>query len=209
MRNSKMSLNIITGALLALCVGLFLFQLKQNVDIREEFGSKNSEFKEAKAASKRLESLEKQTNELKYKEDILGKRIPFNEKHPFDLMKTIIRAGGESGLREIVFKMNRESAVNDQNGNPGMTPPQDGGRFAPRQVPQPPSGPPKSEFDPDPKDIVLSFEGTFPQTLAFINKITSLERQVTIQAVEIERKDDILPYQKVSLSLKAYTFVKQ
>jgi Tfp pilus assembly protein PilO len=201
MRNSKTIMNIIAGVSLALCVVLFLFQFKQNMDIREEFSTKNSEFKEAKAASKRLEGLEKQTNELKYKEDVLEKRIPINEKHPFDLMKIIIKAGGESGLRDIVFKMQQGAGKDGGSGAPGM-PPQPGGRQG-----QP--GSPLSEFDPNPRDISLIFEGTFPQTMAFIKKITSLERLVTVQGIEIERKEDILPYQRVSLSLKAYTFIKQ
>jgi Tfp pilus assembly protein PilO len=202
MQNSKTVMNIITGVLLALCVILFLFQFKQNMNIREEYNSKNSEFKEAKAASKRLEGLEKQTNELKYKEDILEKRIPINEKHPFDLMKMIIKAGGESGLREIVFTMKQSSGQDD-----GGSPPPSGGRFGVPQG-QPNQGKPLSELDPNPKDISLTFEGTFPQTMVFIKKITSLERLVTLQGIEIERKEEILPYQKVALSLKVYTFVK-
>jgi Tfp pilus assembly protein PilO len=203
MQNSKTLINIITGVLLALCVGLFLFQFKQNLDIREEFSSKNAEFKEAKAASKRLESLEKQITELKYKEDILGRRIPVNEKHPFDLMKMLIKAGGETGLRNFFFKVQDGPAQEGASG-PG----QPGGNFGGSPV-QPNQGRPLTEFDPSPMDIFLSFEGTFPQTMAFIKKITSLERLVTVQSVEIEREDKILPYQKVSLALKAYTFVKK
>jgi Tfp pilus assembly protein PilO len=210
MKDSKIIMNMSAWVLLAFCVALFLFQLKQNMNIREEFSSKNSEFKESKAASKRLEVLEKQANELKYKEDVLAKRIPLNEKHPFELMKVLIKAGGESGLREITFKMKDVSSGQDSVPGTSGTPPQPGGRFAIPQFQQNPGGgKPLSEFDPNPMDISLIFEGTFPQTVAFIKKITSMERLVTVQDIEIERKENILPYQKVSLSLKAYTFVKQ
>ncbi|MDD2702680.1 MAG: type 4a pilus biogenesis protein PilO [Candidatus Omnitrophica bacterium] len=208
MKDSKIIINMSAWVLLAFSVALFLFQLKQNMNIREEFSSKNSEFKESKAASKRLEVLERQANELKYKEDVLAKRIPLNEKHPFELMKILIKAGGESGLRAIAFKMKDVSSDKDGVSGTSGTPPQPGGRFAIPQFQQNQEKP-VSEFDPNPMDISLTFEGTFPQTAAFIKKITSMERLVTVQGIEIERKENILPYQKVSLFLKAYTFVKQ
>jgi len=203
MWNSKVVMNIIIGVLLALCVGTFLFQFKQNMDLKEDFNLKNSRFKEAKSISKRLGVLEKQTSEMKYKEDILERRIPFNEKHPFNLMKLLSKAGGEAGLRKIVFKMNHNFGQADDSGMPF----QPGAGGAVPQVQQT-QGDQLSEFSPNPENIFLIFEGTFPQTMAFIKKITSWERVVTVQGIEIKREEKILPYQKVSLSLRAYTFVK-
>ena len=194
--------------MLAVCVGLFLFQLKKNMAVREEYNTKNGEFKDAKAASKRLEGLERQTSELKEKEDTLEKRVPINEKHPFELMKQFIKLGGEAGLREITFNIAEESSGDTSGGASGAPPPQGGGKFGK------PQGAPKvfkpvSEVDLNPIDISLSFEGTYTQTLSFIKKIAALERLVTVKDIQIERKNDKLPYQEITMNLVAYTFIKQ
>ena len=53
----------------------------------------------------------------------------------------------------------------------------------------------------------MNAEGEFYQLVNFLKKIGSLERIVTVNAVQVVRDEKILPCQKISLKIKVYTYL--
>lgn len=55
--------------------------------------------------------------------------------------------------------------------------------------------------------FAMNMEGEFRQLVLFLEAVSNLDRLVSVDGIEIERKEKILPRQKVSLQLIAYTFL--
>jgi len=168
--------------LLALLLAFFLWLLKDNFALRETWKQKKQELEEAQAASRRLEALERQSQELKQKENTLYNRIPLGEKQPFGLIKKLINLGGQIGLREmnISLKEKEESQIGQASA---------GAPAGPKAV-----------------HLQMNVVGTFRQLLDFLKKIYQLERVVNVSLIEVKRSEKLLPYQKISLELIVYTF---
>ncbi len=148
---------------------------------------------------------------------MLYKKVPLDEKEPLVLMKTIIRLGGESGLRGISINLKEEDAAASETASYGEGQAEatqtGGGEEAAQPPPEQSAGeviqqPVSQEERVFPVYLEMSFEGSFPQILSFLNKLEHFERLIKVEGVLIERKKEILPYQKVSLDLTTYTFLK-
>ncbi len=199
---------VILGVLL-----LFLWQLKMNVDLKQELSVKKQDFKDAKAASKHLKGLEAQTVVLKLKRAALYKRIPLAEEEPFSLIKAIMRLGGEVGLQNISLGLKRKTfsnqagAVSGAGGLSEQMQDEAGGVQQSYSVDQ--SGTQVfSSSTEEIKEIYLDVncEGDINQLLIFLGKLMNMERLVKVDGIKIERKKEILPYQKISLEIVTYTF---
>ncbi|MFH1339343.1 MAG: type 4a pilus biogenesis protein PilO [Candidatus Omnitrophota bacterium] len=55
--------------------------------------------------------------------------------------------------------------------------------------------------------FVMNLEGEFRQLVLFLEAISNLEMPVSVDGINIERKEEILPRQKISLQLAAYTLL--
>jgi Tfp pilus assembly protein PilO len=164
--------------------GVFAWQFKTNVALRSEFDKKEKELEKAQKANRRLESLSKKSQQLGNELNLLDKRIPKGQQQPLDLIKAITETATRIGLRKPVFNIKAASSLEDPS---PITLGQDA----------------NSLF------FEMVFEGTFSQTLDFLKAISELERLVSVEKMQIERGEHILPRQKVTLNLVAYTAVKK
>lgn len=55
--------------------------------------------------------------------------------------------------------------------------------------------------------FIMNMEGEFRQLLLFLEAISSLERLVSVDGIKIERKEEILPRQEITLQLVTYTLL--
>ena len=55
--------------------------------------------------------------------------------------------------------------------------------------------------------FLMNLEGEYGQLLLFLEAISGLERLFSVESIEIERKEEILPRQKITLQLAAYTLL--
>jgi Tfp pilus assembly protein PilO len=55
--------------------------------------------------------------------------------------------------------------------------------------------------------FIMNMEGEFRQLLLFLEAISNLEKLVTIDGIKIERKEEILPRQEITLRLATYTLL--
>lgn len=205
-------------AVTAVLASFFVWQLRANMSLTRELDAKKKEFTRAEAASRHLRNIEKQIDDIKQKQQMLYKKVPVNEKEPFSLIKTLIRLGGQAGLKNITLRLKEKSAEEGTAANQGGGAAQDQGdeggseeAASPETTESQGAQGEESSVSPDqsgpsPVYLEMTFEGSFPLILSFLQKLMSLERIVKIEGMSIQRRKDILPYQKVSLDLVTYTF---
>jgi Tfp pilus assembly protein PilO len=169
-----------------LVIFLFILQLQSNQKLKKELKEKNEEFSEARNASKKMEGLEKKSQELKQKEVKMKKRVVVGDTQPLGLIKVITGSAGKMGLRKISFELKQPSALVSKDGK--VSPP-----------PPPGSGPVPVYFQ-------MKFVSTFSQALEFIKDLSGLERIVSVDKIEISRETEALPYQSVVLDLVTYYY---
>ena len=114
--------------------------------------------------------------DTKTQESFIMARIPLEEKEPVSLLKLLTRVATEA-------EVNRISITSK-----------------PRQQRQVAFGENLYHFP-----LVLELECGYQELCAFLNKILSMDRLVLIQELSIERKEELLPQLKVTLTLFAYT----
>jgi Tfp pilus assembly protein PilO len=194
----------------------FVWQFRLNINMREDLAVKKKEFRHAEAASKHLRDLEKKINDIKQKEEMLFRRVPVNEKEPLSLIRALIRLGGKTGLRGITINLKDKTLLVQgealQRRRGAVQPAEGASDEAPAEQAAAPSEAAAQETaiapqsGPSPVYLQMEFEGSFPQLLSFLDKLMNLERIVKIEGMSVQRKKEILPYQKVSLDLVTYTF---
>jgi len=170
--------------LIILFIFIFSWQLKTNSALRRDFTKKRKELKAVQSSGRRLEQLEKQSQELGQKKEAQELRVSAAEKEPLGLIKTITRLGSKKGFRRTSFKLRSSSVLADQS------------------VSGPGAG-------LSPLYFAMVCEGTYPQLLEFLKELTSLERVVAVEKIEVKRGKDILPYQQITISFVTYTFLTQ
>lgn len=190
---------LVNSPLPVLTVILFVFffmQVKDNMSLRKELETKKKEFKNADNASRHLKELEKEVSDIAKKESQLYKRIPVNENEPLGLIKELISLAGGMGLKGITLALkNKDSGEGaDQEGENAL-----GDTPATESITLVQTG-------AKPIYLEMVCEGSFSQFPSFLDKLTKLERIVTVDKLTIERKKELLPYQEISLELITYTF---
>lgn len=173
--------NAIAVSVIALLFACFLWQIRTNISLKQELNTKKEEFKEARSASRRLKKLQRQILALEEREKTINSMVPRNEQQPLGLVRTLSGLAADTGLKNAAFTIK-------------------GGKAAPSDAQAPlPAG-------IDSLRLEMSFEAALAQTLDFLKRAAGIERVVAVEKVEIERKKEILPCQKVTLELVAYTF---
>lgn len=180
MKKTKLLVSLPIVVTLIAIIALFFWQFNCNLELRAESNTKKGELKEVKVVMKRLEMLEKESQNIKKVEERLYRRVPLDEPKPFKLIKTLFALSGEFGFKGVVVKIKDE----ESSGQTAVS----------------------SENKPESINLKMDFEGSFPQLLKFLQKVASLERIVKINSISIERKKETMPYQKISLDLVTYTF---
>ncbi len=183
---SKNNIYINSGLAIAIIIAssLLAWQINLKLNLSSSFAAKSKELKKSLASQKHLEKLKTELELLEVKEKALNRMIPEGETQPLRLIKAIVRLGNEIGIKKIDFDVKPLSATgvlgqgNDVVGEEGV----------------------KRLY------FKMNCEGTFIQFLKFLNKLMNMDRIVEVRGVKIEGVKDILPYQKISLELAAYSF---
>lgn len=193
------------AAVLILTVVLFFWLWKEESGLNNVLRAKKEELMAARASSADLKKLEQRSEGFREEEKRLLRKIPLNDKQPLDLIKELIRAAGESGLKEIDFDLKEEKARSGGNLSGGR-PESPGMGMGTMPGAQKPSSAAQPDGQPREVSLEMNCRGTFPQLLVFLKKTVELERVVTVEKADIEREKELIPSQKISLRLIAYTF---
>ncbi len=214
MKKIEFAMNLSVLVLLILVIIGVISVFKNNLSLKDELKNKSSALRESEDLLKHLRELQKQEGNLKLQAEKINIKVPSNESKPFALIKEIFKFRGELGLRKMAFNLKDASSENKgQKGLSGqeMTKPQQetvpGGQKQ-EGGGQSPSEPSVQEQIGAPKPVYLdmSFEATFQQLNVFLERLMNYKRLLSVENLKIEREKDILPYQKISLKLVAYSF---
>lgn len=164
---------------IALSVVLFL-QHKANSRLNKSFKERQEEAKAAQKASRKLEELEKQSDELTALEKKIHQRIPRSEQYPFELFRTVSGIAGPLGLSGLTFTV-KTAPANSEQGNPLLN---------------------AHYFE-------MKFNATFIQLKDFLKELHALERLIRVERVVIRRDEKKLPFQDVVIDAVTYSFAPQ
>ncbi|MFA5118635.1 MAG: type 4a pilus biogenesis protein PilO [Candidatus Omnitrophota bacterium] len=178
MKKLNLIVNIVVIVILVLVIALFGWYLKENIDLKASLAEKTAEYEKEENANKYLAELERKNEALKQEEQKINKVVPVNEEKPFSLVKDLIRVSTQAGLKGGSFKIT------------------DSGK------PDPANNGLKQFF------IKMKYESTYPQAINFLEKLSAMERLVSVGAVTITRKKALLPYQEITFDMVSYTFVE-
>ena len=109
MKKNNIVINLIIIVSLILLGILCLSQLKINQNLSLKLSEKRKELTMAEDASRRLDELEKEDNEVKRKQEAMSRQVPFNEKHPFNFIRALIQAETSAGLKEIKINVLKDT----------------------------------------------------------------------------------------------------
>lgn len=221
MKKTILFINLTLAAILTLLVLFFFWKLHSNSLLKQGLEAKRRELKEAHSHIRQLEKLERERQGLIQKEESLNKMAPAGEKQPLGLIKTLIAIGSEIGIKNATFNIEEEEGKKQTGVSTGQT----SGAEAPNlqedlsenvpyqtgQAPMLPTTQTSANLQPQPMPlgIEINFEATYLQALDFLKGIAGIERIVVVEGIVMERKKEILPYQRVSLKLVTYTFLNQ
>lgn len=174
-------------SVIALLFACFLWQIRANISLKQELNTKNEEFKEAKSASKRLKKLQRQIQDLEEREKTINNKAPRNENQPLGLIRTLNGLAADIGLKNAVFTIKEKKSSDSQL------------QAMPAALP----------LGINSLRLEMSFEAALAQALDFLKMAAKIERVVAVEKIEVARKKEILPHQKVTLELVAYTFTAE
>jgi len=214
-KKTDMLITILLGLGVVVSISVFVLVLNKNISLSNELKEKKKDYQNARSSSRQAEQLERKAEQMQEKELELGKMIPINEQQPLSVIKSLTRLSGEIGLRDVSFSVSTVSQQKSlfsqtSGGAPGQVP--SGGPFTAGGGGQMPGGfsPPKgtvvSPTEPVKSYLEMTFTSEYPQIKQFIKKIGTLPRVITVEGIKIERNENLLPQQMVTLYLVSYTF---
>ena len=200
MKNRTLLIQIAMATPAILIISLFIWLFRANFNLRERLNQKSAELKKAGITSRNQYQSGQDSQGLEEKKETINKRVPRGEKYPLELIKTFTRIGEETGLKKMAFSIKeaKDKPLDTPTTSAGYI---EGSRTGPAAPTR--SGPSKTGLTPI--EFEMKFEAVYPQLLSFLQKLMQVERLVTVNQIEIERKKELLPYQQITLQLTTYT----
>jgi Tfp pilus assembly protein PilO len=168
------------GFLLIFSLVFLIFGFRKNASLKEELGVKTKELEKFKEAKKKLEQLQKESEQQRLDLKEINEMVPENEREPLQLMKKLTSLAAQRKIRNIGFRYQEGPRRKRSSG-------------APLQLGQ--------------LFILMDFECEFSSLISFLSDILELKRIVSIDSIIIERVEEILPRQEIRLRLITYTFL--
>lgn len=219
MRAFKLLISL-NGILIIGLVGFYVLMILQSRSLQKEEHQKKEELTKIKEAQQKLDALEKEVAHLRKGQEGVYDLVSLNETNPLKLIKTLTLLGAELGLEKMEFV----SEEKKEDGNIASAPPSNNmtattgmGLQGRGKDNSPVSGSAsgngvKSSNDSlvfTPLLIRMTFEAPYTQLFLFLEKIQTLKRVISIEEIQVNRAEKILPYQEVTLRLVAYTLITE
>ncbi len=170
----------------------FIYQITKVNASREELKERKGYLRELRGVKRKSKKIEEEIEKYKLKEEEVLRKIPKSEESILLLVRELASIADAMMIKNITFEMAPEKNKKDKE-SPIMR------RRSRPAIKEETTGPIK------PHDFKVSFNAGYKETVEFIKRVINLERVVSVKNLEIERKDEILPFQKVTLTLTTYT----
>ncbi len=170
----------------------FIYQITKVNALRKELKEKKEYLTELRGVKRKSKKIEREIEKYKLKEEEVLRKIPKGKESILLLVRELASIADAMMIKNITFEMTPEKKAESEE-SPIMRK-----RSRPANKKEA-TGPIK------PHDFKVSFNAGYKETVEFIKRVINLERVVSVKNLEIERKDEILPLQKVTLTLTTYT----
>jgi hypothetical protein len=194
MKKTELFSTVGIGLVLAGLFFFLFFQIKSNSVLRRKSARLKNDLKNAKVASHQLEDLEKTIEDTNRKAEAIYRRVPENEELPLSLVKSLLPVAVEVGLREVKYDLTQKKE---------QTKEESAGKA---QGPQSPEDAQLQQLGIRKTRLTITCKATFPQIIRFVEQLARLERVAAVKGIVVERDEKLLPYQKISLQLEAFSF---
>ena len=200
MNDKKLKIILIT--FLILSFGLLVYEIKIFYDLKQEFNELNNRLKELQEIKKNIAKIEEQLAKERLIEESIFTRVPEGKESIFDLMRELTVYADKFGGRDINFSIEDD----DERGGSGRK--SKGKGKSSREVFKGKKGNLKSILGGDVEDhyFEMDFQAGFLDFTEFTESLLKMDRIVLIEALTVDRRDNILPRQNVTFNLITYTF---
>jgi len=164
--------------------------------LHKELTQAKDDVAKAKAASRQLENLEKDIRDTELKAEAIYRQVPEYEELPLSLVKGLVTVVAKAGLREVKYDVTQTPLKKDANSGAS-------------QVTQSPEDAALAQKEMKKSAVTMSCRATFPQLIGFLDGLAKFERITAVEEITVERDEKLLPYQKVSLKLATFSFVRR
>lgn len=200
MKSFKLIL-IIIGIFIAVFSTLLVLEVRTFSGLKEAIAEKSSRIAEAKKTQKESTELEQEVLKLQQEVKEVEYKIPKGEVKPLRLFEEITLLAYKQGMKNVSFTSGEEED--------GEAPLESAG--APEEFDEDYSAAPGAPNSIQVKPLVFTMEceSEYQTLLTFLKELFAMERIVTVESVRVERVQDLIPRQKVTLKLTTYTFTGQ
>jgi hypothetical protein len=182
----QITVGIIAGTFV-LFAALFFWQLAVRSRLSAQLEKTKKDAKQAQKDMRRVIELRKDPTGLEDRVAEYGQKIPAFEAVPAGLLRQLFEDGTALGLKDIRFDHELNTALDDNQLKRKL------------EFMQTYSGA-KIELE----YFSMYFKARFGDLCSFLRRLYALDRIVTPERIMVERRDDILPDQAVSMVLITY-----
>lgn len=192
MRKFFLSIRFILLLITVFLLAGFIYQITKVNASRKELKERRGYLTELHGVKRKSKKIEREIEKYKLKEEKALRKIPKSEESILFLVRELASIADAMMIKNITFEMMPEKKAENEE-SPIM-------RKRSR-----PANKKETTGSIKPHDFKVSFNAGYKETVEFIRRIINLERVISVKNLEIERKDEILPLQKVTLTLTTYT----
>ncbi|MBU4479105.1 MAG: hypothetical protein KKH34_08510 [Candidatus Omnitrophica bacterium] len=202
MKNFKISISIISGLVVG-CIGFLLFLINENTKMLEQKNLLNAKIQEARNAQREIDKVQAEVNRLDMETTEIEKMVPVHDEQPLSLIKQMTLLANQLQLKnaEFTYRGNFPDTVGAALENRGLEG-EEGG------LPVMAASAAQDGLAVQRLIVQMRFEGNFKQADDFFKKLFTLGRLVSVERIRMERDEKIMPRQKITLIIIAYSFLK-
>jgi Tfp pilus assembly protein PilO len=179
---------IITYVFCFAALGLLCFLWFNETKVVEDLQAQTLQVEDELNSARKKQPADRESLKAGTKEEEkrLTAAIPYNEKEPFTFVKILTRLASQANIKNIKFTASTPEKAGARGIIAGGSDQSEGVYSI---------------------SIQMNAEGEFYQLVNFLKTLSSLDRTVTVDAVQVVRDEKILPCQKISLKIKVYTYL--
>lgn len=182
----QVTIGIIIGSTVVLAA-VFLWQLNTKIRLKADLERTKKESKQTQKDMRRFVELRKDPSGLEERAAAYARKIPLYETVPAGLMRQLLESGTAAGIKDIRFDHELNSALSDDQAKRKID-------FIAAYAG------PKIELE----YFIMHCRASFQNLYAFLRRLYAIDRLVMLESLTVERRNDAVPEQAVSMVLITY-----
>ena len=182
----QITFGILAGSFVLSAI-FFFWQLNTKARLNVQLEKAKKEAKQAQKDMRRVLELKKDPTRLEDRAAEYSQKIPPLELVPSGLIRQLFEIGTELGLKDMRFDHELNTALDDNQVKRKMEFMQ---TYSSAKI--------ELEY------FIMHFKAGFQELYSFLSRVYALDRIVTLERITVERQQNILPEQEISMVLITY-----